>query len=103
MKTIRINYWEEIPDNFTGVVEYTRGYKAVAWYQNGKKHKKNGPAVEWENGTKLWYQYGKIHRADGPAVEYTDGRKNKYFINGERTYKEAVEVYAMLFPKKEQE
>ena len=25
-----------------------------------------------DNGTKRWYQNGKWHRLDGPAIEYTD-------------------------------
>ena len=25
------------------------------WYMNGKRHRENGPAVEWANGSKFWY------------------------------------------------
>ena len=28
--------------------------------------------------TKAWYQNGKFHREDGPAIEYADGRKYWY-------------------------
>ena len=29
------------------------------WYQNGKRHRTDGPAVEWANGSKSWYINGK--------------------------------------------
>ncbi|NBR07558.1 MAG: hypothetical protein EBT92_17580 [Planctomycetes bacterium] len=60
-------------------VEYTDGYKS--WYLNGKQHREDGPAVESDNGSKEWWINDKRHREDGPAVEYTDG--NKYwYLNG---------------------
>jgi len=52
---------------------YTNGDKE--WCLNGKRHRVDGPAVEWSNGTKCWYLNGKSHRVDGPAVEYADGTK----------------------------
>ena len=48
------------------------------WYQNGKRHRDNGPASEDPGGTKYWLLNGKIHRDNGPAVEYPDGRKAWY-------------------------
>jgi hypothetical protein len=33
------------------------------------------------NGTKLWNLFGKRHREDGPAVEYADG-DNHWYLNG---------------------
>jgi hypothetical protein len=70
---------EKIPDNFTGIAEYSSGSKE--WYQNGKRHREDGPAIEYFNGTKCWYQNGKWHRLDGPACEYSNGTK-EYWING---------------------
>ena len=32
------------------------------WYQNDKRHRTDGPAVERANGTKEWYQDGKKYR-----------------------------------------
>ena len=46
------------------------------WYLNGKRHRVDGPAVEWSNGTKCWYLKGKLHRVDGPAIEYANGTKS---------------------------
>ena len=50
--------------------------------ENGKRHREDGPAVEWANGDKSWYLNGKLHREDGPAIEYADGDKH-WFLNGE--------------------
>jgi hypothetical protein len=61
------------------VVEYVNGHKE--WYINGKRHREDGPAVEWADGYKAWYINGKRHRKDGPAVEYTNGDKG-WYING---------------------
>ena len=33
-------------------------------------------------GFKSWYFNGKRHRTDGPALEYSDGSK-EWYINGE--------------------
>ena len=51
------------------------------WYFNGKRHRVDGPAIEYSNGTKYWYLNGNIHRVDGPAIEYSDGDK-QWFLNG---------------------
>ena len=48
------------------------------WYLNGKRHREDGPAIEWSDGAKEWYLNGKHHREDGPAVEYADGTKSWY-------------------------
>ena len=48
------------------------------WYQNGKLHRTDGPAIEGTDGYKAWYQNDKLHRIDGPAIEGTDGYKAWY-------------------------
>jgi hypothetical protein len=68
------------------------------WHKNGKLHREGGPAIEDATGEKEWRINGKKHRTDGPAVIYANGEV-EYWINDIRTYKEAVEVYAALFPK----
>jgi hypothetical protein len=54
------------------------------WYKLGtnQRHREDGPAVEYPNGTKYWYLNGKLHREDDPAVEYSDGTKY-WYLNGE--------------------
>ena len=62
-------------------VEWANGTKS--WWVNGKRHRVDGPAIEWANGTKLWYVNGERHREDGPAVEYANGIK-EWFVNSKR-------------------
>ena len=93
MKTIEVKDWNEVPNNFTGIVEDTNGDKF--WYLDGNVHREGGPAIEWSNGNKSWYFNGRKHRIDGPALEYHNGYK-AYYINGKEVLKEAQEVlYAM--------
>ena len=56
------------------------------WYQDGKRHRTDGPAIEYAHGTKEWFLNGQRHRVDGPAIEYPNGTK-EYWING-RHYSE---------------
>jgi hypothetical protein len=59
--------------------EYADGSKE--WYLNGKLHREDGPAIERANGSKSWWLNDKLHREDGPAVEWSDGSKS-WWING---------------------
>ena len=60
-------------------IEWPDGSKA--WFVNGKRHRRNGPAAEWTNGDKGWWINGKRHRLDGPAVVYLNGTK-EWWIDG---------------------
>ena len=80
MNIIKVQYGADIPDNFTGIVEYEDGDKKE-WYKEGKYHREDGPAIEHENGSKEWWFEDKIHRIDGPAVEYSDETKG-WWIDG---------------------
>ena len=62
-------------------VEYSNGTKA--WYINGQIHREDGPAREYSNGHKEWYLNGELHREDGPAIESSNGTKS-WWINGKR-------------------
>jgi hypothetical protein len=53
------------------------------WYVNKLKHRTDGPALEFPNGSKHWYLHGERHREDGPAIENVNGVK-VWFINGKR-------------------
>lgn len=51
----------------------------IQWFRNGQLHCRNGPAmIMFKTGANLWYQYGKFHRVDGPAVIAEDGTKYWY-------------------------
>jgi hypothetical protein len=67
-------------------IEYQDGRKV--WMQFGNYHRIGGPALEWADGTKMWYQNGMHHRTDGPAIIYSNGVK-EYWIDEER-YEYAV-------------
>ncbi len=53
------------------------------WWVNGKRHREDGPAIEWSDGTKAWFLNGKRHREDGPAEEWADGYKS-WWVNEKR-------------------
>ena len=57
-------------------VEWANGDKE--WYKNNKRHREGGPALEFSNGDKYWYKNDKLHREDGPAIEYNSGEKRWY-------------------------
>jgi len=65
------------------VIEYTVQVSKdkTEWRLNGKRHREDGPAIEWANGDKEWYLNGKYHREDGPAIEGVDGTK-MWWLNG---------------------
>ena len=48
---------------------------------NGKHHRLDGPAVEWNNGNKEWWLNGQRHRVDGPA-EISDDGVLFWYLNG---------------------
>ena len=66
------------------------------WYLNGQRHRDDGPACEYANGTKIWYLYDKRHRSDGPAIEYASGIKS-WYVNGEKLTK--VEFNTRMNPQ----
>jgi hypothetical protein len=88
----------EIPENYTGIVEYSNGIKS--WLVNGKLHRTDGPAVEHASGTKIWFFKGKQHRIDGPALEYRDDYV-EYWYNGKETTKEALKLLCNIMKLKE--
>jgi hypothetical protein len=68
-------------------IEYDDGTKE--WYQMGLKHRIDGPAIEFNSGVKHWYQNGVLHRIDGPAIEYSNGDKFWFYNNVKFPTKEA--------------
>ena len=61
------------------------------WYQNGVRHREDGPAVEHFDGTKEWWLSGKLHREDGPVIEYSDGSEYWNFSGKGLTEQEILE------------
>ena len=54
---------------------------SMEWWQNGKLHREDGPAIVWGNGGKEWWQNGLRHRIGGPAVIRSDGSK-EWWLTG---------------------
>ena len=64
------------------------GEGTTRWYKDAKctiRHRENGHAIDYADGTKFWYQNGQKHRTDGPAIEYADGDKRWFIDGGELT------------------
>jgi len=76
-------------------VEFAQGSKY--WYKHGRRHRNNGPAVELINGFKEWFKEGKRHRLDGPASELVRFDFKQYWIEGkEYTEEEYLRKVACL-------
>jgi|GEM_PF-5083465 len=63
------------------VINITRKHGTTLYKLNGRLHRADAPAVEWDNGYKEWWFNGKRHRTDGHAVEYPDGDK-EWWLDG---------------------
>ncbi len=53
MKTINVRRDNQIPKNFTGIVQFSD--KTKEWWLEGKFHRLDGPAIEFRKGQKQWY------------------------------------------------
>jgi hypothetical protein len=62
---------------------YERRDGTTSWYDHGRLHCVDGPAVTYGSGPfagdKCWFFYGKFHREDGPAIEKSNGIKYWYY------------------------
>jgi len=72
MRVLRPHFFNQIPNNFTGIVEWPK------------------------SGEKWWLQNGLLHRLDGPAMEYLDGKK-RYWVFDWELAKEQWEVFRFLW------
>ena len=55
MKILKLKYWQDRPNNFAGIIEYSN-YRT--WFKFGKFHRLDGPAIEWANGDRFYYVEG---------------------------------------------
>ena len=70
-------------------IEYSDG--SSVWCLNGKRHREDGPAREME-GYKDWWKNDKLHREDGPAREWSNGSKEWYLNGKELTEEEFLKL-----------
>jgi len=95
---IEAKYTERTTLTWNTVREYSGG--TVKYFQNGKLHRENGPAIDrpdprgvcskdWHTVRRAeWYYNGKRHRENGPAVIWTSGFQVvqiEYWTHGKRT------------------
>ena len=64
---------------------WTNGTKE--WWINGKRHREDGPAIEYASSSKHWCLNDELHREDGPAIERANGTKS-WYLNGEELSEE---------------
>ena len=59
--------------------------RGTRWYYNAANqlHREGGPAIEHKSGANGWYQNGLRHRTDGPAIIWANGKMERW-INGVR-------------------
>ena len=62
-------------------IEWADGSKE--WWFNGELHREDGPAYEDADGSREWYLNDERHREDGPAIEWGDGTK-AWYLNGKK-------------------
>ena len=92
------NYYEngKLHRNDGPAIESLDGTLKI-WYVNGVRHREDGPAFINKNNRTIWYKHGKKHRLDGPATEIPfNPRLNLYFIDGKELDKEAWEKQRVL-------
>jgi len=101
MEIIKLENIGQVPSDYTGIVIFNSGYKY--WFKDGKRHRINSPAVEYEDREKEWWAKewwvdGLLHRIDGPAVEWKTGFVI-WGVDGKEYDKEMLD--GNLFLKKE--
>jgi len=65
------------------------------WYLCGLKHRVGGPAEEYSDGRRWWYESGKLHNPDGPAVMFPGAYSlvpAQYWIHGVNVTQEEFEA-----------
>jgi len=92
MKTIRIRNYDNLPPNYTGIVQMS---ESKFWLKEGKLHRENGPAKEWIDGSNFWYLNGLAHRIDGPAIEFSNGHK-EWWVEGKEFKQINLKDYVVL-------
>ena len=83
------------------VVEFSEGYIHENWYFNGLRHRSHGPAyTQYDADTRdildtSYYELGKLHRNDGPAVRYTRDHttREEYYFEGALHREDGPSVY----------
>ncbi len=76
------------------------GDGSLQYWENGKLHRLNGPAIIYPDGHRAYYQNGKRHNLNGPAVIYAIGMV-EYWIDGVYYSKTDFDKQVELIKEKE--
>lgn len=60
------------------------------FYNEGKLHREDGPALTYPSGAVVYMQHGKLHNMHGPAIVGHYG-ECYWFVKGKRLTKEAFD------------
>lgn len=73
----------------------------VYWYKHNTHilHREEGPAIVTADNSKHWFKNGKRHRLDGPAVEYCNGLRLWYVEDNQYTEFEFKNLISNLMSK----
>lgn len=69
---------------------YNEGSKIT--YRNNKRHRDDGPAVEYHDGNETWRFEGELHRKYGPARKW-EGGNDEWWLNGKKHTQEFMERF----------
>ena len=68
------------------------------WHnKDGQIHRLYAPAVIRPNGIEMWYQNGLRHRLDGPAVTIKDRKGGWWYVNNKELDGETMEELTARF------
>jgi hypothetical protein len=71
------------------------------WFDDDHQyHRDNHPAVIGKDGYLAYYQHGKRHRLDGPAIS-GGGVEDSWYINGEQVCCKNNEIFLRIMKLKE--
>ncbi len=75
---LKVKKWNDIPAYFTGVVKFLNNYY---WFVNGIRHREDGPAVIFSNGSKYWWLNGWSYFQEEWFNVLTPEQKEKFIWN----------------------
>lgn len=91
MEILKLKNSEKVPENFTGIIEYTSGFHSgnKYWLKDGKSHREDGPAVEYNDGSKQWWIEGTYYYSEEDFKKEIERRSQKN-INSETNTKTEI-------------
>ncbi len=98
---IKVISFTEVPDKYTGIAIRSNGSKC--WFKEGKRHRIDGPANEYFDGSKIWWIEGILygHRLLKNLIEFSiflGTEKGKYDLDWLRflTEEEGIQEFPIV-------